>query len=98
MWDFLRPPWTVVCQVPLSVGFSRQEYWSGLSFPSPGDLPHPGIEPVSPILAGGFFTTEPPGKPEGLIHAFHNYLVLKRDHLHEGISFDALYGTVASVE
>jgi len=40
--------------------FSRQEYWSGLSFPSPGDLPDLGIEPMSPALAGGFFTTEPP--------------------------------------
>ena len=40
------------------MGFSRQEYWSGLPFPSPGDLPDPGIEPVSPGLAGGFFTTE----------------------------------------
>ena len=53
----------VACQVPLSVGFSRQEYWSGLSFPSPGDLPDPGMEPESSALAGGFFTTEPPGKP-----------------------------------
>ena len=43
--------------------FSRQEYWSGLSFPSPEDLPDPGMEPASPALAGGFFTTEPPGKP-----------------------------------
>jgi len=48
------------------MGFSRQEYWSGLLCPPPGDLPHPGIEPrslMSPALAGGFFTTEPPGKP-----------------------------------
>ena len=45
------------------MGFSRQEYWSGLPFPSPGDLPDPGIEPMSPALAGGFFTTEPLGKP-----------------------------------
>ena len=58
--------WTVACQAPLSMGFSRQEYWSGLPCPSSGDLPYPGIEtmsPVSPALAGGFFTTEPPGKP-----------------------------------
>ena len=55
---------TVACQAPLSMGFSRQEYWSGLPFPSPGDLSDPGIEPVSPALAGGFFTTEPPGKPK----------------------------------
>ena len=44
------------------MGFPRQEYWNGLPFPSPGDLPNPGIEPSSPALAGGFFTTEPPGK------------------------------------
>ena len=45
-------PWTVAYQVPLSMGFSKQEYWSGLPFPSPGDLPDPGIEPASPELAG----------------------------------------------
>ena len=45
--------------------FLRQEYWSGLKFPSRGDLLNPGIEPTSPALAGGFFTTEPPGKPKG---------------------------------
>ena len=44
------------------MGVSRQKYWSGLTFPSPKDLPHPGIEPVPPVLAGRFFTTEPPGK------------------------------------
>jgi len=44
--------------------FPRQEYWSGLPFPSPGDLSDPGIKPMSPSLAGGFFATEPPGKPE----------------------------------
>ena len=55
-------PWIVAHQAPLSMGFSRQEYWSGLPFPSPQDLPDPGIElrsPVSLALAGGFFTTEP---------------------------------------
>ena len=55
--------WTVACQAPLSMGFPRQKYWSGLLFPSPGDLADPGIEPASPALAGEFFTTEPPGKP-----------------------------------
>ena len=53
-------------QAPLSTGLSRQEYWSRLSFPPPEDLPDPGIKPMSPAspaLAGGFFTTEPPGKP-----------------------------------
>ena len=56
----------VACQAPLSVGFSRQEYWSGLPCPPPGDLPDPGIKPMSllsPELAGGFFITVPPGKP-----------------------------------
>ena len=55
-------PWTVACQVPLSMGFLRQEYWSELPFPSLEDLPDPGIEPASPALAGGFFA-EPPRKP-----------------------------------
>ena len=52
-------------QAPLSMEFPRQEYWSGSKFPSPGDFLNPGIEPTSPVLAGGFFTTEPPGKPKG---------------------------------
>ena len=56
MSDSFVAPWTVACQAPLSMGFPRQEYWSGLSFPSPGDLPDPGMESVSPALAGGFFT------------------------------------------
>ena len=51
--------WTVARQAPLSMGFSRQQYWSGLPFPTPGDLPNPGIEPASPALAGKFFITEP---------------------------------------
>ena len=58
--------WTVAPQAPLFMGFPRQEYWNGLPFPSPRDLPDPGIEPVSPaspMLAGRFFTTEPRGKP-----------------------------------
>ena len=55
--------WTVACQDPLFTGFPRQDYWSGLSFPSPGDLPDPGIEPKSPALAGRFFIMEPPEKP-----------------------------------
>ena len=59
--------WTVDPQAPLSVGFSRQEYWSGLPFPPPGDLPNLGIEPMSPAFAGEFFTIEPPGKPHIII-------------------------------
>ena len=53
----------MTCQAPLFMSFPRQEYWSGLPFPSPGALPDPGIEPASPALAGRFFTTELPGKP-----------------------------------
>ena len=56
-------PWTIACQAPLSVGFSKQVYLSGLAFPPPGDLPDPRIKPKSPALAGRFFTTEPPGNP-----------------------------------
>ena len=64
----LATPWTVAPQIPLSMGFSRQEYWSGLPLPFPGDLPDPGIEPMSPALAGGFFTAGPPGKPPHPLH------------------------------
>ena len=56
-------PWTAAHQAPLSIGFSRQEYWSGLPCPPPGDLPDPGIKLTSPAWVGGFFITEPPGKP-----------------------------------
>ena len=63
MSDSFMTPLTVAHQALLSMGFSRQEYWSGLPFPSAEDLPNPGIEPASPELAGGFFTTETPRKP-----------------------------------
>ena len=56
-------PWTIASQAPLFMGFSRQEYWSGLPFPSLGDLPDPGTEPMSLELAGVFFTNEPSGNP-----------------------------------
>ena len=56
-------PWTTPHQSSLPMGFPRREYWSGLPFPSPGDLPRPGINLTSLALAGGFFTTEPPRKP-----------------------------------
>ena len=55
-------PWTVAYQAPQSMGFSRQKYWSGLPFPSPGDLPNPGIEPGSPTLQADTLPSEPPGK------------------------------------
>ena len=56
-------PWTVACQAPLSMEFSRQEYWSGLPFPSPEDLPDTGIEPRSPALQPDSLLSEPPGMP-----------------------------------
>ena len=56
--------WTVACQAPLSMRFSRQEYWSDLPLPSPGDLPHPGIEPGSPVLQADALLSEPPGKSQ----------------------------------
>ena len=58
------------------MGFSRQEYCNGLPFPSPGDLPGSGIKPMWPALAGGFFTTEPPGKPSS--NCLHDYKLNKR--------------------
>ena len=54
------------------MGFPRQEYWIGLPFPSPGDLPNPGIKPASPTLTGGFFITELPGKPQKIL----NYMLM----------------------
>ena len=68
-------PETVARQAPLSMGFPREEFWSGFPFPFPGDFPDPWIEAtslVSPALAGGFFTSEPPGKP--CLHDTNTYL------------------------
>ena len=56
-------PWTVACEAPLSMEFSRQEYWNGLPFLSPGDLSNPGIKPESPALQADSLPSEPPGKP-----------------------------------
>ena len=63
MSDSFAPPWTVAQNAPLSIRFPEQEYWRGLPFPSPGDLPDPGIKPRSQAVEGEFLTTEPPGKP-----------------------------------
>ena len=68
---------TVARQAPLSIRFSRQEYWSGLPFPSPGDLPDPGIEPGSLTLRADSLPSEPPGKPHLLLHVSPNPLNLK---------------------
>ena len=59
-------PWTVAHKPPLSMAFSRQEYWSGLPFPSPGDLPNPGIKPWCPALQADALLSEPPSKPLGV--------------------------------
>ena len=64
--DSFAAPSTVACQAPLSMGFSRQEYWSGLPFPSPGGLPNPGIQPGSPALAGRLFTTSATGEAQDI--------------------------------
>ena len=63
MSDSFETLWAIAHQAPLSMGFPRQEYWSELPFPPPGDLLDRGLEPARPALAGRFFTTEPPGKP-----------------------------------
>ena len=63
MSDSSVTPWTVARQAPPSMGFSRQEHWSGLPFPSPGDLPNPGVEPRSPTLQTDSLPAVPPGKP-----------------------------------
>ena len=76
MFDFFVTPWTIVCHAPLFMGFPRKEYCSGLPFPPLGDLPHPGIEHESPALAGGFFTTEPLGKPRN--EQYKNGLIVKQ--------------------
>ena len=63
----LAIPWIVAHQAPLSIGFSRQEHWSRLPCPSPGDLPDPGIQPGSPVLQADSLLSEPPGKPNSFI-------------------------------
>ena len=83
--DSFATPCTVAHQAPLSMGFARQEYWTGLPFSSPGNFPYPGMEPWSPALAGRFFTTEPPGKPHsswlysgknGIIELFETFFCI----------------------
>ena len=87
MSDTLQPPWTVAHQAPLSMGFLRQEYWSGLPFPSSGDLSHRGTELPFPAVAGRFFTRqnllqansflEPPRKPIYMyIFMYHSFTVV----------------------
>ena len=79
-------PWSIACKVPLSVRLPRQKYWSGLPFPSPGDLPNPEIKLGSPALTGEFFTTEPPGKPVQCQYSTHNTsLGQKKKRIRKGV-------------
>ena len=99
MSDSLWPYGTVALQALLSMGFSRQEYWSGLSFPPPGDLPNPGIKPaslMSPALAGRFLPLTPPGKPIPF-HPFYStesYSVLCGDLSGKEIQKKRIYGCI----
>ena len=82
VWLFVTP-WTIAHQAPLSMGFSRQEYWSGLPFPSPGDLPDPGIEPRSPSLHADALTSEPPEdktKAEDLTILVNSFIYSSNNH------------------
>ena len=74
LWPALWDPRTVAHQAPLSMGFSRQEHWGGLQFPSPGDLPNPGIEAGSPILQADSLPSESPGKPLPTLRKEKHYL------------------------
>ena len=78
----IATPWTLALQDPLSTGFTRQEYWSGLSFPSPGDLPNTGIKPTCPTLAAGFSTSEPPGKDPSFFYHFMKNLLFCTLHFY----------------
>ena len=71
-------PWTVGHQTPVSMVFPRQEYWSGLPFPSLEDLPDPGIEPGFPALQADSLTSEPPGKPPGALQSSHRQNLQKK--------------------
>ena len=73
-------PWTVAHKASLSMEFSRQEYWSELPFPTPGEPPDPGIRSASPALAGGFFTTTPPGKPTKCISKPWKFSIEQKDY------------------
>ena len=88
-------PWTVAHQAPLSMGFPRQEYQSELPFPFPGHLPDPGIKPVSPELAGGFSTTQPPRKPNSvkivkICFSEHHIILLLNSHTFISLSSQGL--------
>ena len=87
----LETPWTVAHQAPLSKGFSRQEYWRGLPFPSPGDLPNPGIEPTFPTLQVDSLLSEPPGKSPQFLDILKIQLSLERKLRHIDPPIPGLY-------
>ena len=84
-------PCTVACQAPLSIGFSRQGYWSGLPFPFPGDLPDPGIEPWSPALQADSLPPEPPGKPPTPFSSMPFYLSVDSCNHHHSQDSEQLH-------
>ena len=88
VWLFVTP-WTVVCQAPLSIGFSTQKYWNGLPSPPPGDLFNPGIEPASPALWSDSLSAEPPGNPQPWMRQRYSFSSL--------ISLNQLKATLSSV-
>ena len=94
--QFFATPWIVACQAPLSMEFSGQEYWNRLPFPSPGDLPDPGIKPKFPTLAGGFFTVEPLGKP--WVQSAKSSIYFPSFHLCSRQKRDVSYPTKATVQ
>ena len=87
MSDFVAP-WAVACQAPLSMEFFRQEYWSGLTFPSPGDLPDPGVEPRSPELQADPLQSEPPGKSP--VYLYNGILFNHKKELSSEIHYDMM--------
>ena len=94
-------PWTIAYQVLPSMGFSRQEYWSGLPFPSPGYLPNPGIEPRSPTLEADALTSDPPGKSMGSVKSLsmasqNLFAVFGIELLFAEICFNIVIGTCLS--
>ena len=90
-------PWIVACQAPLYFEFSRQEYWSRLLFPTPGNLLDPGIKRVSPALAGGFIITYPPGKPKFILEIYKIIAYFQR-HVYRISYFQRTVASVNAVE
>ena len=89
----LVTPWTIAHQAPLSMGFNKQEYCSGLPFPSPEDLPHPGMEPGSPALQADSSQTEPPGKPLLFVipYTYYKYIFHLKSFLEVDVTYNKLH-------